>query len=314
MAEFHGDNEDGFGNGDGYGHGEEGRTRDFFSQSGPFSSSGSYDIYDEAPYGTAGSSSFNASRAGMAALDLNSSGQGWPSLAEYEGILRSGSQDGVVGGGSEGHNPVRGRSGSRTLGLRTGRTGGGRNGHGRGVAAVGASASGGGRVTRPLSKAGVRNSRGSASGVSSGFRSVGAHRSSATACEAEDNFNMDYRREDERDDVQEILMNTGQVSVDSPRLCLNVSIFVMYNAKIQAERNEMLLKIMEKKEQMTNNKEGKIMLVQQLARECGVDDSGTNLWFAVHNLTKNEESMIFFIGTKPESRLAFIKKFAGVNH
>uniref|UniRef100_A0A0E0MK08 Uncharacterized protein n=1 Tax=Oryza punctata TaxID=4537 RepID=A0A0E0MK08_ORYPU len=35
----------------------------------------------------------------MAALDLNSGGDGWPDLGSYEGLLRSGSQGGVIGGG-----------------------------------------------------------------------------------------------------------------------------------------------------------------------------------------------------------------------
>ncbi|RLN41747.1 hypothetical protein C2845_PM01G38760 [Panicum miliaceum] len=44
------------------------------------------------PYGYAGSSSYSAPRVDMAALDLNSTAEEWPSMAEYAGILRSGSQ------------------------------------------------------------------------------------------------------------------------------------------------------------------------------------------------------------------------------
>jgi hypothetical protein len=36
-------------------------------------------------------------RMGMAALDLNSHGEGWPGMAGYEGLLRSVPQDGGIG-------------------------------------------------------------------------------------------------------------------------------------------------------------------------------------------------------------------------
>lgn len=53
----------------------------------------------------------------------------------------------------------------------------------------------------------------------------------------------------------------------------------------------------------------------RLARECGVEETNCKLWYAVHLITKDEDSMEFFIGTStPEGRLAFIEHFAEVNN
>ena len=93
-------------------------TRDFLSQPDLYSPADGYDIFSDVAYPFPGSSGVNAPRMGMAALDLNSHGEGWPRMAGYEGLLRSGPQGGGIGG-SMGPPPVRVRNGSRTLGLRT---------------------------------------------------------------------------------------------------------------------------------------------------------------------------------------------------
>ena len=41
----------------------------------------------------------------------------------------------------------------------------------------------------------------------------------------------------------------------------------------------------------------KIRYVQQLARECGVDEGNKQLWYKVFQITKDDDNMEFFIGT-----------------
>ncbi|RLN41809.1 hypothetical protein C2845_PM01G05130 [Panicum miliaceum] len=204
----------GYGNGGGYGNGDGSRTRNFLSQQGAFSTS--HDIYGETPYCYAGGSSYSAPRVDMAALDLNSTEEEWPSMVEYAGILRSGSQ-GVPIGGSGVHTPPRSRSINRTLGIHTARTGAGRtaagrggagrSGRGRGATAAHPSASSGSRAAPLLlaASSGVRNSRGSRS------RSGGGRPSFSTAPLAEDNFNMNFDNDDEDDDIQEMSQDRGKV-------------------------------------------------------------------------------------------------------
>ena len=86
---------DGF-DGDGYNNGD--RTKDFLSQPDPYSPASGYDIFNDAAYLFSGSSSVNAPRVGMAVLDLNSHGKGWPGMPGYDGLLRSGPQGGGIGG------------------------------------------------------------------------------------------------------------------------------------------------------------------------------------------------------------------------
>ena len=68
-------------NGDDYGDGD--RTRDFLLQPDPYSLVGGYDIFSDTAYPFPGLSGINAPRMGMAALDLNSHGEGWPEMAGY---------------------------------------------------------------------------------------------------------------------------------------------------------------------------------------------------------------------------------------
>jgi hypothetical protein len=59
----------------------------------------------------------------------------------------------------------------------------------------------------------------------------------------------------------------------------------------------------------------KIRIVQQLARECGVEETNRQMWFAVNRICNEENSMEFFIGTStPEARLAIIEHYAKVNN
>ena len=69
------------------------------------------------------------------------------------------------------------------------------------------------------------------------------------------------------------------------------------------------------RQQMRNSIHKKIRYVQQLARECGVQESNQQLWFALHMITKDDDSMEFFIGTStPEGRLAFIEHYTTGNN
>ena len=115
MDGYNVDDNDNNGNGDGD------RTRDFFSQPNPFPPAGGYKNFNDTAYPFPGSSSVNAPRAGMAALDLNSHGQEWPGMAGYECLLRSGPQGGGIDN-SMGPPPICVHSGSRTLGLRVARS------------------------------------------------------------------------------------------------------------------------------------------------------------------------------------------------
>ena len=55
--------------------------------------------------------------------------------------------------------------------------------------------------------------------------------------------------------------------------------------------------------------------MQQSARECGIEETNGQLWFAVHRITKDDDSMEFFIGTSThEGSLAFIEQYAKVNN
>ena len=110
---------------------------------------------------------------GMAALDLNSHGEGWPRMAGYEGHLLSGPLGGGIDG-SMGPPPVRVHSGSRTLDLRTVRTSVG--GGATAARALSSSSSGGRGPPLPPMTAGVRASRGSTSGAPAKSRSRGGRR------------------------------------------------------------------------------------------------------------------------------------------
>ena len=95
--------------------------------------------------------------------------------------------------------------------------------------------------------------------------------------------------------------------------------FMSENARIQAERNVMMQKHLDAKQQMAQQKEiarhQKIRYVQQLVRECGVEETDRKLVYAVHKITKDDDSMEFFIGTStPTGRPGFIEYFAGVNN
>ena len=144
-------------------------------------------MFSDVAYPFLGSSGLNAPRMGMAALDLNSHGEGWPGMAGYEGLLCSGPQDGGIGD-SMGLPPVRVCNGSQTLGLRVARSGGG---GGATAARALSSSSGGGRgPPLPPVTAGMRASPGSASSAPVGSRSHGGRRRPTSTTIAEDNFDV----------------------------------------------------------------------------------------------------------------------------
>ena len=68
--------------------------------------------------------------------------------------------------------------------------------------------------------------------------------------------------------------------------------FMSENARIQAERNLMFKKHLENKQQIAHQlaqqkevaRAEKIRYVQQLARECGVEETNRPMWFAVHRM------------------------------
>lgn len=163
-------NVDGYGDSNGNGDGD--RTRDFFSQPNPFSPAGGCENINDVAYPFLGSSSVNAPRAGMVALDLNSHGQEWPGMTGYEDLLRSDPQGGGTGGGM-GPPPIRVRSDSRTLGLRAARNGGG--GGATAARALSSSSSGGRGPPSPPVTVGMRASPGSTSSAPAGSRSRGGH-------------------------------------------------------------------------------------------------------------------------------------------
>jgi hypothetical protein len=81
---------DGYGNEDGYGEGEH--TRDYPSQPNAYSPVGGYEFFPDATHSFFGASNVSVPRMGMATLDLNS-GEVWPRMQAYEGILHSDAQD-----------------------------------------------------------------------------------------------------------------------------------------------------------------------------------------------------------------------------
>ena len=83
------------GNGDGYGNGD--RTRDFMSQPYPYSPRWLRHLLRRG-ISLSGLEQRQCPQMGMAALDLNSHGEGWPGMVGYEGLLRSGPQDGGMCG------------------------------------------------------------------------------------------------------------------------------------------------------------------------------------------------------------------------
>ena len=69
------------------------------------------------------------------------------------------------------------------------------------------------------------------------------------------------------------------------------------------------------KQQKEATKYEKIRLVQQLARECGVEETNRQMWFAMHMIGNEENSMEFLIRTSTlEGRLTFIEEYARVNN
>lgn len=180
----------------------------------------------------------------MAALDLNSGGDGWPDLESYEGLLRSGSQGGVIsgggghlwggahgrgvggsgshhrsasqGGGSADLPPV--RAVSRTLGLRSARPAP----CGRGATAARANSSpyGGGR-SAPA--AGARGRGGGRGTQATGARGRGGRRSTSTAATvSEVNLDVDSDNVEDAAELQEIFQNHGKVcrpTISSSWLC-----------------------------------------------------------------------------------------------
>ena len=91
--------------------------------------------------------------------------------------------------------------------------------------------------------------------------------------------------------------------------------YISENAKIQAQRNEYFKQHLAAKQQKEAAKYDKIMHVQQLARECGVEETNQKMWYAMHMICSEESNMVFFIGTTTvEGRLAFIEEYARVNN
>lgn len=87
----------------------------------------------------------------------------------------------------------------------------------------------------------------------------------------------------------------------------SMNTFMDHNIRLQAERNEMLrTHLMTEKNERREN----IRLVQQFARECGVDEKNTELWIAVYKITCSDGLMDFFLGTTDEARMSFIKAAA----
>jgi len=80
------------------------------------------------------------------------------------------------------------------------------------------------------------------------------------------------------------------------------------NTKIEAERNEYFKQHLAAKQQKEAAKYEKIRLVRKLARECGVEETNRQMWFAMHMICNEENSMEFFIRTSTlEGRLTFIE-------
>jgi hypothetical protein len=87
---------------------------------------------------------------------------------------------------------------------------------------------------------------------------------------------------------------------------------------IQENRNAMMQTIWDRRQKAILDKETamerKISQVQQLARECGATEDTPLLWLGVLKIILSEPVINFFIGSKPEGRMAIIKHYAGVNN
>jgi hypothetical protein len=89
-------------------------------------------------------------------------------------------------------------------------------------------------------------------------------------------------------------------------------------ARIDESRNMLFERHFDYKKQYAQQKANaraeKIRIVQQLARDCGVDPRNAKLWCTVLKITEKDDTMEFFIGTPPDARLGIIEYLANVNN
>jgi hypothetical protein len=211
---------------DGYNDDNYDRTRDFLSQPDLFAPASGYDIFSNMAYPFLGSSAVSAPQVGIAALDLNSQGEGWPGMAGYQASFAPTCK--TEASAIMWPPPFRIYSGIHTLDLRAAHNGG------RGGAMVGRailSPSDGGRCPPlPPVTADVRGSCGSTSGVPTRSRSRDGRRRPATTAIAEDNFDINHQNAAKDDESKEILPNAqGPVHSQTQKNMLGVGFYHFHN-------------------------------------------------------------------------------------
>ena len=82
------------------------------------------------------------------------------------------------------------------------------------------------------------------------------------------------------------------------------------------ERQAEMKAIMKRRgrEEKRKEEEVEVDLVQQMARDCGVQPHNTRLWYTVLQICKDKKTMTFFKKTDPDARKDFIEFLANVNN
>ena len=82
------------------------------------------------------------------------------------------------------------------------------------------------------------------------------------------------------------------------------------------ERKAEMKAIMKKRcrEEKRKEEEDEVEIVQQMARDCGVQPNNIRLWYTVLQICKDKKTMTFFKKTDPDARKGFIEYYASVNN
>ena len=81
----------------------------------------------------------------------------------------------------------------------------------------------------------------------------------------------------------------------------------------KAEMKAIMKKRCREEKRKEEEDEVEIEIVQQMARDCGVQPNNTRLWYTNLQIYKDKKTMTFFKKTDPDARKGFIEYYASVN-
>jgi len=101
------------------------------------------------------------------------------------------------------------------------------------------------------------------------------------------------------------------------RFLLRVPLLVVSDRHIELQERKAEMKAIMKKrcrEEKRKEEEDEVEIVQQMARDCGVQPNNIRLWYTVLQICKDKKTMTFFKKTDPDARKGFIEYYASVNN